>query len=227
MSNTLTINLDDLSCSKAAMLKQMIDVAVNTQPIVEQVITDLPPPDTEVTVVPVVEMPPPETEVMVVPVVETPPTVVLTDGDVDSAGVAWDERLHAGTKTKKADGTWKKRKGVKAADVAAVAAEQVATAPAVAAVPDINAAAAASQQAPAASQQAPAVAVAPVAPVAPAVPGGDALTWPVFLSKVTTSGKGDQATLAAMATALGLGQFADLVSRPDLLPAALITLGLE
>ena len=30
----------------------------------------------------------------------------------DSANVEWDERIHAGTKTTKADGTWKRRKGV-------------------------------------------------------------------------------------------------------------------
>ena len=31
---------------------------------------------------------------------------------VDSAGLPWDERIHAGTKTKTAAGVWKKRKGV-------------------------------------------------------------------------------------------------------------------
>ncbi len=37
-----------------------------------------------------------------------PDQVILTD----SADVEWDERIHAGTKTTKADGTWKRRKGV-------------------------------------------------------------------------------------------------------------------
>jgi len=32
--------------------------------------------------------------------------------DVDAAGYPWDERIHAGTKTKKTNGEWKLRKGV-------------------------------------------------------------------------------------------------------------------
>jgi hypothetical protein len=31
---------------------------------------------------------------------------------LDSAGVPWDERIHASTKTKVADGTWKKKRGI-------------------------------------------------------------------------------------------------------------------
>lgn len=38
--------------------------------------------------------------------------VTPTDGVVDSQGMMWDARIHASTKTKNADGRWKKRKGV-------------------------------------------------------------------------------------------------------------------
>lgn len=46
-----------------------------------------------------------------------------TTGELDSAGVPWDERIHARTKTKIADGTWKKKRGVDDAVVTQVMAE--------------------------------------------------------------------------------------------------------
>lgn len=42
---------------------------------------------------------------------------------VDGAGLPWDERIHASTKSIKADGTWTKRKGATPPVVAAVEAE--------------------------------------------------------------------------------------------------------
>lgn len=45
-------------------------------------------------------------------------------GDVDSNGIRWDERIHSGAKTTTAAGAWKKRKGVDAALIQAVEAEQ-------------------------------------------------------------------------------------------------------
>ena len=48
----------------------------------------------------------------------------------DKNGLPWDERIHAGTKALNADGTWKKRRGVDDATVAAVTAELTGSAPA-------------------------------------------------------------------------------------------------
>lgn len=48
----------------------------------------------------------------------------------DKNGLPWDERIHAGTKALNGDGTWKKRRGVDDATVAAVTAELTGTAPA-------------------------------------------------------------------------------------------------
>lgn len=48
----------------------------------------------------------------------------------DKNGLPWDERIHAGTKALNADGTWKKRRGVDDATVAAVTAELTGAAPA-------------------------------------------------------------------------------------------------
>ena len=50
------------------------------------------------------------------------PTV---SGELDSAGLPWDERIHAGTKTQNKDGTWKIRRGVDKALVEQVKAELV------------------------------------------------------------------------------------------------------
>lgn len=42
--------------------------------------------------------------------------------DVDSAGVAWNAEIHASSKARNADGTWRKKRGVTDAQVAAVTA---------------------------------------------------------------------------------------------------------
>lgn len=43
----------------------------------------------------------------------TPPkSADQLDGDFDSEGIPWDERIHAGSKGKNSDGRWKRRKGV-------------------------------------------------------------------------------------------------------------------
>lgn len=47
---------------------------------------------------------------------------VLAPGTVDAANMPWDERIHAPSKTQNKDNTWRKKKGVDAATVAAVEA---------------------------------------------------------------------------------------------------------
>lgn len=75
-------------------------------------------------------------EIRPVPAHQTLPivgTVSTTgnEGEFDSAGMPWDERIHASTKTKNADGKWKKRKGVDDAVTLAVEAELKGGSPAV------------------------------------------------------------------------------------------------
>lgn len=53
--------------------------------------------------------------------VETAPNTAGVE--LDSAGLPWDARIHASTKTKKADGTWTQRRGVDKQDVAAIEAQ--------------------------------------------------------------------------------------------------------
>lgn len=53
-----------------------------------------------------------------------PPGAEDSDDHLDSAGLPWDARIHASTRTKlKADGRWKPKRGVDAAIVASVEAE--------------------------------------------------------------------------------------------------------
>lgn len=54
------------------------------------------------------------------PAALTPPAPVV---DLDSTSLPWDERIHASTKSKIANGTWKGKRGVDAALVVAVEAE--------------------------------------------------------------------------------------------------------
>lgn len=71
------------------------------------------------TVVPVPQPEPQDDE----PTNDAPPAT-------DKNGLPWDERIHAGTKALNGDGTWKKRRGVDDATVAAVTAELTGAAPA-------------------------------------------------------------------------------------------------
>lgn len=53
-----------------------------------------------------------------------PPEQVTTVSDqIDADGLPWDARIHAGTKTKNADGRWKRRKGVDDADYQRIVGE--------------------------------------------------------------------------------------------------------
>lgn len=98
----------------------------------------------------------------------TEPTEVVTPGtpdpvlgvELDSRGFPWVADVHAGTKGKNKDGSWKAKKGVD--DTVRAAAEQAALA-------HLKATAAAPVVAPVAPVATPAP-VVPVAPVAPAMP---------------------------------------------------------
>lgn len=50
-------------------------------------------------------------------------TPAVTTAELDADGLPWDHRIHASTKTKVKDGTWKKKRGVDADTVASVTAE--------------------------------------------------------------------------------------------------------
>lgn len=78
---------------------------------------------------------------------QTEDVVTVTTVELDKNGIPWDERIHAGTKRKNADGTWSLKKGVDKELAAQIIAEY--------------------QSAPAA----PTTTTVPAAPAAPAKPG--------------------------------------------------------
>lgn len=94
------------------------------------------------------------------PTPQITPTQIAA-AELDSEGLPWDGRIHAGTKTKTAAGAWTKRKGVDDAVRDAVLAEL-------------------RQQYPAATPAAP-----PAAPVAPAAPAVPTISIPVAAAPIT------------------------------------------
>lgn len=98
------LNGDSVTLASGGPLKQDI------QRVVGEVVSE--------TVVPVPQPEPQDDE----PTNATPPAT-------DKNGLPWDERIHAGTKALNGDGTWKKRRGVDDATVAAVTAELTGAAP--------------------------------------------------------------------------------------------------
>lgn len=85
---------------------------------------------------------------------------VTTTVELDKNGILWDERIHAGTKRKNADGTWSLKKGVDKELAAQIIAEYQSAAPTTATV----------QATPAAPAK-PGVPTPPAPPAAPAKPG--------------------------------------------------------
>lgn len=77
--------------------------------------------------------------------------------ELDKNGIPWDERIHAGTKRKNADGTWSLKKGVDKELAAQIIAEYQSAAPVTTTVP--------------AAPAKPGVPTPPAPPVAPAKPG--------------------------------------------------------
>lgn len=96
--------------------------------------------------------------ITVVGTVEQTTTELPGEGvELDKNGIPWDERIHAGTKRKNADGTWSLKKGVDKELAAQIIAEYKA-APDYAESPDLV-------------SEAPATTTVPAAPAAPAKPG--------------------------------------------------------
>lgn len=106
------LNGDSITLATGGPLKQDVQRVVGevvNQTVVQNVPTPVPQPGPNVTVTG-------DVDVEVETVNATPPAT-------DKNGLPWDERIHAGTKALNGDGTWKKRRGVDDATVAAVTAE--------------------------------------------------------------------------------------------------------
>lgn len=95
--------------------------------------------------------------------------------ELDKNGIPWDERIHAGTKRKNADGTWSLKKGVDKDLVAQIIAEYRSAAPTAPAAPEKpSAPTATSAPVPPAPPAAPAKPGVPATPAKPGVPAAPA-----------------------------------------------------
>lgn len=149
----------------------------------------------------------------------------------DSAGLPWDERIHAATRTTKADGTWKRKKGVSAEAAAPIEAELRGNVPTAAPTPPampipLPSAPQPLPTAPVSAPSMPPIGMPPMpantAPQ-PAQDSGETLNFGQFMAKLTGimgSGQADVAFLQSVASSLGLAAITDLASKPDMIPAA-------
>lgn len=158
-----------------------------------------------------VPVPPSVPPVPAVPVTAPEVPVGLTtpapSDDLDSAGVPWDERIHAATRAKNKDGTWRQRRGLN--DPALVAR---------AANPGMN---------PTSGPPLPTAANVPPPPPAAVTP---ALTYDGFLAWVTPKMMAGELTFDRVREALtgvGVADMASLRGKPEQIPAVFAALGGE
>lgn len=173
------------------------------------------------------------------------PSTPASGVELDKNGLPWDERIHAGTKTKLKSGEWKAKKSVDAALVASVEAElraRMAATPApVAAVPAVPAAPVAPAGDPAAvfGAAAPGVPPAPtiptappVAPLAPAatvapLASADPATFEQLMPRITaavTAGIMPPTAVGAACAAQGVASVVTLQQSPQFVPLVWATL---
>jgi hypothetical protein len=141
------------------------------------------------------------------PVIAKPPKPIAPGVDLDVRGMPWDSRIHARTKTKVADGSWKVMRGIDPEKVKAIEIElmQSVVAPAV---------------------------VAPTAPAVVAPTFSDPLApatndFPSFMAKVTSAvndGRLTTASVNAIVKEFGLPSIPVVATRPDLIPGIMVKL---
>lgn len=170
--------------------------------------------------------PPPPVVAAAAPV--APPVVVAPGTALDVSGLPWDARIHAATKTKIANGTWKKKKGMDPAAVAVVETELRAVMGLPPAAPQPVA------PVPPVAPVAPLVAAAPPPPPAPAAPqppapvvDGEILTFAQlmgFISQSIAAGKWSHAETVAACQAHQIPAVPLLATRADLIPQVVATI---
>lgn len=184
-------------------------------PVVPPVTSVMPP-------APPAPVPPPAAPVPPVhsaPVPPPPPAPAGNTVALDKEGLPWDARIHAATKSKIANGTWKRKKGLPEETFAAVVAElrQTMAIPA----PVGTVAYAPPPPPPAASAVPPAPPAAPPAP--PAAPASDPANFAEFMAWIAgliAAGKWTHPQTSTALGSIGLPGAVALASRPDLIPSA-------
>ncbi len=149
--------------------------------------------------------------------------------ELDSKGLPWDDRIHAGTKSKIAKGEWKAKRGVEPALIAQVEAElRARVAAPVAVAQDAAAVFNAAPGVPAA----PAPFVPPAAPLAPAAPAApsvsaDPTTFEQLMPRITaavTAGIMPPTAVGAACAAHGVASVVTLQTNPQFVPLVWATL---
>lgn len=166
------------------------------------------------------------------PVQQAPaaPTTPATVVDLDSRGLPWDDRIHASTKAKVQDGSWKKKRGVGETYVLQVEAQlrgQPVMTPTVPPAPVITpqpwpfaATDAAAPEVPSTPAIPTAPQVVPSAPVAPAAPS-EPVTFDQLMPRLTaaiTSGVMPPTALQAACAAQGLASIVALQTQQQYVP---------
>lgn len=149
--------------------------------------------------------------------------------ELDSKGLPWDDRIHAGTKSKIAKGEWKAKRGVEPALTAQVEAElRARVAAPVAVAQDAAAVFNAAPGVPAASTPfvPPAASLAPAAPAAPSV-SADPTTFEQLMPRITaavTAGIMPPTAVGAACAAHGVASVVTLQTNPQFVPLVWATL---
>jgi hypothetical protein len=171
------------------------------------------------------------TDLPIVPPMPSPPPPPPMQGpgiDVDAAGLPWDGRIHASTRAKNVDGTWRSRRGVDDAIVSTVMEElrvtmgapAVEPPPVVIAPPPPSVGSVVPPAPPASSTPTESAGAAPIA--------SPSNLFPALMRRITeafTSGALTQATIQQAVAKAGVPSLPMLASRPDLIPAVAAELG--
>lgn len=167
------------------------------------------------------------------PVVPPLPQASAAAPELDATGLPWDSRIHAETKSKNKDGTWRSKRNMDKAFMATIEAQlrQAMGAPAAPAVataassPAVTAAPAAAPTVPPAPPAVPQPSTPPAMP-GPSVAAAAATqgeTFAEFMARLAPNFAADPVGMGAkMGTALqqfGLSAIGQLSARPDLIPA--------
>ena len=234
---TQALTANPIVAPELPVLSTVVAVPVPTAPVVSQDSSPLP---TAAFAPPAATIPLPAAPAAPL---TAPPAV---SGERDSKGMPWDGRIHASTKAKVADGSWRYKRGCDESVITQVESEMRAamTAPAVAPAPaggvgtpwpfpaePVVVAPPPPAPAPAAVAPPPVVAPAPVAPVAvPAPPvAGAGMTYEQLMAALPpkiVAGEITATSLQQACETFGIPSIAALSTRPDLVHAIAAMLGL-
>lgn len=159
--------------------------------------------------------------------------------DVDKSGLPWDGRIHASTRAKNADGTWRGRRNVDDAVVASVTAElrqTMGVLPAPVMVPPSGVVVPPAPFVPSVVPSVPQATAVSIPAPPPVTLAGAATTaspsnptFPQLMKKITegyTAKTLTQSDIAVAVQSAGLPSLPMLASRPDLIPSVATALGL-